>query len=149
MKNTLIALATAGIIASGSAAAGTTTVQVNGSAAIVPVQYTQYTDRPAYSDPYAYRSDERSANINEREARIKARIERGLNDGRITTREARLLYRQLASIEAKERAFKSDGRLSYREDAELNRDLDRMAENVRVQLRDEERRYSYGYSYGR
>ena len=149
MKNTLIALATAGIIASGSAAAGTTTVQANGSAAIVPVQYTQYADRPAYSDPYAYRSDERSANINEREARIKARIERGLNDGRITNREARLLYRQLASIEAKERAFKSDGRLSYREDAELNRDLDRMAENVRVQLRDEERRYSYGYSYGR
>ena len=36
MKNTLIALATAGIIASGSVAADTTTVQVNGSAAIVP-----------------------------------------------------------------------------------------------------------------
>ena len=149
MRNTLIALATAGVIASGGAAAGTTTVQVNGSPAIVPVQYTQYTDRYAYSDPYAYRSEERSANINEREARIKARIERGLNDGRITPREARRLYRQLASIEAKERAFKADGRLSYREDAELNRDLDRMAENVRVQLRDEERRYSYGYSYGR
>ena len=147
MKNTLIALATAGVIASGSAAAGTTTVQVNGSAAIVPVQYTQYTDRPAYSDPNAdpnaYRSDDRLATINEREAQIKARIERGLNNGRITNREARILYRQLASIEAKERAFKSDGRLSYREDAELKRDLDRMAENVRAQVRDEERRYSY------
>ena len=140
MKNTLIALATAGIIASGSAAAVTTTVQVNGSAAIVPVQYTQYTDRPAYSDPNAYRSDDRLATINEREAQIRARIERGLNNGRITNREARLLYRQLASIEAKERAFKSDGRLSYREDAELKRGLDQLAANVRVQLRDDDRR---------
>ena len=66
-----------------------------------------------------------------------------MNDGRITNREARILYRQLAAIEPKERTFKSDGRLSYREDAELNRRLDRLADNVRIQLRDDERRYSY------
>ena len=136
MRNTLIALATAGVLATGSAIAGTT-VQVSrdfGSAWIVPVQY---------SDRYAYRSDDRSATIYEREANIRARIARGLNDGRITNREARALYRQLASIEAKERAFRADGRLSYREDAQLKRELDRMAENVRVQLRDDDRRYSY------
>jgi hypothetical protein len=133
MRSTLIALATAGVLASGGAVAGTT-VPYSGSAAFVPVQYSA--DRSS-------NWDDRSANVNEREARIRARIERGVNDGRITNREARILYRQLASIEAKERAFKSDGRLSYREDAELKRDLDRMAENVRVQVRDEERRYSY------
>jgi hypothetical protein len=83
-------------------------------------------------------------NINEREARIRAQIQRGVNDGRITNREARGLYRELASIEARERAFKADGRLNYREDAELNRDLDRLANNVRAQVRDDERRYSYG-----
>ena len=36
-----------------------------------------------------------------------------------------------------------DGRLSYREDADLKRHLDRLADNVRVQLRDEDRRDSY------
>ncbi|MET0918921.1 MAG: hypothetical protein ABWY07_10935 [Burkholderiales bacterium] len=136
MRSTLIALATAGLLASGGAAAGTAPIQVTrnvGSAAVVPVQYSQHSDR----------WDDRSANVNEREARIKARIERGLHDGRITNLEARRLYRELASIEAKERAFRADGRLSYREDAELKSNLDRLAENVRVQLRDDERRYSY------
>jgi hypothetical protein len=66
-----------------------------------------------------------------------------LHDGRITNSEARRLYRELAAVEAKERAFRADGRLTYREDAELNRNLDRLAENVRAQLRDDERTYSY------
>jgi hypothetical protein len=87
------------------------------------------------------RWDDRSATINEREARINARIQRGLRDGRITNREARRLYNELADIEEKERAFGSDGRLSGRESAELNRDLDRLAEDVREQMRDEQRRY--------
>ncbi len=136
MRSTLIALATAGLLATGGATAGTATIQVTrnvGSAAVVPVQHSQHSDR----------WDDRSANVNEREARIKARIERGLHDGRITNPEARRLHRELASIEAKERAFRADGRLSYREDAELKSNLDRLAENVRVQLRDDERRYSY------
>ena len=140
MRTTLIALATAGVIASGGALAGTTTVQVQHTA-FVPVQYSTQYSTP-YVAPAPDRFDVRAATVNEREARIRARIERGLSDGRITHREARRLYRQLASIEAKERSFKSDGRINRREDAELRRDLDRLAENVRVQLRDQER-YSY------
>src|SRR5437762_1461455 len=142
MRSSLIALAIAGVFASAGAAAGTTTVQVDqgfGSAAVVPVQYAnQYGDRwdtHRYGDRWEDRSAERSANINERESHIRAWIQRGLNDGRITNREARRLYRELAYIEAKERAFKADGRLNYREDAELNRNLDRLAENVRMHLR--------------
>jgi hypothetical protein len=89
------------------------------------------------------RWDDRAQNINEREARIRARIERGHNDGRLTDREAWRLYRQLDAIEAKERAFMADGHLNYREDAELKRNLDVLADNVRQQMRDENRRYSY------
>lgn len=59
------------------------------------------------------------------------------------------LYRQLASIEAKERSYKADGRLNYREEAQLKRDLDSLAQNVQVQLRDEDRSYSYNNPYGR
>jgi hypothetical protein len=132
MKSTLIALATAGLLASGGASAGTTNAQVNHST-IIPVQY---------SSQHSDRWDDRSGNVNEREARIRARIERGLHDGRITTPEARRLYRQLAAIEARERAFMADGRLSYREDAELKRGLDQLAANVSAQLRDDDHRRS-------
>ena len=88
-----------------------------------------------------YRSDERSANINEREARIRDRIQRGMHDGSLTDREARRLYRELGDIERKERALRADGRLDGREAADLNRDLDRLADNLRDQRHDEERRY--------
>ena len=134
MKRILFALATAGVLASGTAIAGAATVHSVGDYAtgmLVPVQY--------HGD-YA-RWDDHSASINEREARIKARIQHGLNDGSITRWEARRLYRDLGSIEAKERAFRSDGRLSGREAAELNRDLDRLALNVREQRHDQDRRY--------
>jgi hypothetical protein len=131
MRYTLISVATAAVLASGAAFAGTTNVQNHemriGNAAIIPVQYDRW--------------DDRGANINERESRINARIQRGIESGRITEGEARRLYRELRDIEAKERAFRSDGRIGGREEAELNHDLDRLSENVREQMRDEQRRY--------
>ena len=139
MRKTLIALAAAGVLASGAVTAGNTNSHAFGSAAFVPVQYTErHDDRWDNSRWY-----DRTENINEREARIRARIQRGQNDGRLTDREARFLYRQLATIEAKERTFLADGRLSYREEAELKRNLDTLAQNTRFQIRDDDRRYSY------
>jgi hypothetical protein len=126
---TLIALATAGVLASTAVAAGSADSRIDRDsrpAVMIPVQY------------YAYR-DDRSASIDERESRITERIQRGMNDGRITNREARRLQRELDAIEAKERAFKDDGRLSRRETDELNRDLNRLAYHVRQQIRDEQR----------
>ena len=134
MRTILTAIAAAGVLASSTAFAGTTTVQSHeplfDSVTIVRVQY----DR---SD----RWDDRGANINAREGQINARIQRGIQDGRITDREARRLYGELRDVEAKERAFRSDGRISGREEAELHRDLDRLAANVRDQMRDDQRRY--------
>jgi hypothetical protein len=140
MKRALILVAVAGALASGAAAAGTT-VQFDRDARFVQAQYAQnYDERIA-------RWDDRSQNVNERERRINARIERGIQDGRLTGWEARRLRRDLANIESKERAFMADGHLNWRENQELNRDLDRLADNVRAQLRDEDRRY--GYNEGR
>ena len=141
MRRTLIAVATAGILASGGAIAGTT----------VPRDFVFETFTPVqYSNQHDHRWDDRSVNINEREARIRARIQRGLNDGRLTHWEARRLYRELASVEAKERAYMADGRLNFREQARLNRDLDGLTENLRAQLRDDDRRYSFNNGpYGR
>jgi hypothetical protein len=113
---------------------------------VLPVQYTSNNNDYSSNNNNRWhddRWDDRAQNINEREARIRARIERGQNDGRLTDREARNLYRQLNTIEAKERTFMADGRLNYREDAELKRNLDALADNVRAQMRDDARRYSY------
>ena len=134
MKSMLLAVAVVGVLAANGASAGTTSAVPDLTNGFVPVQY---------SYGYPSRSDERAMSINEREAHIRARIDRGLHDGRITDREARGLYRQLAYIESRERAFKADGRLDWREDNALKRDLDRLADNVRIQLRDDDRRYSY------
>jgi hypothetical protein len=130
MNRTLIAIMTAGLLASGAAVAGSVrSVSDDHSGMVVAVQN-------GYD-----RSDERSASINEREARIKSRIQRGMSDGSLADREARRLYRELGNIESRERAFRSDGRLDGREAAELNRDLDRLAYNLRDQRHDEQRRY--------
>ena len=140
MNRTLIAIVTAGLLASGAAVAGSVhSVGDNHSGNFIAVQYGYGYDR---SDQYRNdRSDERSASINEREARIKNRIQRGIQDGSLTDWEARRLYRELGYVENKERAFRSDGRIDGREAAELNRDLDRLADNVRDQRHDEQRRY--------
>ena len=133
MKGILIALAAAGALASTTVVANTI---VASEPSIVRVQY--YGERQYNQHE---RWDGRSLRIDEREARIAERIERGWNDGRLTRWEARRLQRELRGVEAKERAFKSDGRLDRYEVAQLNDDLDRLALNLRSQLRDEQRRY--------
>jgi hypothetical protein len=127
VNKTLIAIATAGLLAT-----------ANGSLAAPPAHVADHDARPiAVQD----RWDDRAGSINEREARIRARIEWGQREGRVTNREARRLHRELAGIEAKERAFAANRRINRREHAELNRDLDRLAQHVRQQIRDDQRRY--------
>jgi hypothetical protein len=123
MKSTLIALATAGLLASGVAGA----------------QSYQY-DQPRHQNWQA-RADDRIATVNDREARIDARIQRNHANGRLTDREARWLSRELRNIQAKERTYMADGRMSSSEFSTLTADLDRLANNVRRQSRDEDRAY--------
>ncbi|TMH27165.1 MAG: hypothetical protein E6H66_24025 [Betaproteobacteria bacterium] len=139
MKRTLLALAAVSVVSSGAAFAGMSAVQRGtiDSATVVPVQYyergpVQYYERGPVQ--YYERGEARSASIDEREARIHEWIQRGLNEGRIRPWEARRLQQELADIQARERALTADGRLSGREFAELNRDLDRLADNVRERM---------------
>jgi hypothetical protein len=117
MKSVLIALAAAGMLVSTAGVAQTT-----------------HRDNPHWTQNDRW--DDRAASINDREARINAHIQRGMDSGRINDREARRLVRELRDIEAKERAYKDDGRLSRRETESLNRDLDHLTDNVRRQIRD-------------
>ena len=129
MNRRLLALSVAALFASNAAFAGTTVVSSKvpvGAPGFITVQ--QYNDR-----------DDRSSNIDEREARIRARIDRGISEGRITRHEANRLYRALRDVEAKEHAYRSDGRIDRRENRVLTADLDRLANHVRHELRDEQR----------
>ena len=72
-------------------------------------------------------------------SRAFANTSTGINDGRITRREANRLYRELRDVEAKERAFRSDGHIDRRENRVLTAELDRLADRVRHELRDEQR----------
>jgi hypothetical protein len=135
MKKSLIAIAAAGVLASGVAAAERYVVNFdNGNVRAYAVQHDPRYDNNRWNDGRNFSIDQREANIHER-------IRRGLNDGRLTRREARPLLRELENIEAKERAFESDGRLGGRERDALHNDLDNLAARVRQQLRDEDRRY--------
>ena len=127
MKRQLFALTAATLLASGVAIAGGMNAVPGVSPGFIAVQQSD-------------RSEERSANINERESQIRNRIERGISDGRITRQEAHRLYDELSQIEAKERAARANGRIGGRENREINDDLDRLAEDVRHQLRDDQRR---------
>ena len=129
MNRTFFAFSVAALFASNAAFAGTAFVSSNVRVASPGFVAVQQYDR----------WDDRSANINERESRIRARIDRGINDGRITRGEANRLYRELRDVEAKERAFRSDGYIDRRENRVLTAELDRLADHVRHELRDEQR----------
>jgi len=136
MKKSLLALATAGMIASGVAAADRFTLYVDDRGERPVVRVQQYDN-----DWRGWYDDGRRLDVDERQARINERIESGFANGALTRREARQLERQLAVTEEKERAFEADGRVNGRERAELHRDLDTLSQRLRFERRDADRRY--------
>lgn len=136
MKQSLIALATAGILASGVASADSLVLRFGADhgRSFYTIQDQQGHDFRRWHD------EGRQMSVDERQARINARIEHGFQTGALTRRETRQLGRELATVEQKERAFESDGRLNRRERAELHRDLDNVAARLRFERRDNDRR---------
>jgi hypothetical protein len=139
MKKSLIAIAAAGLVASGAAAAESYVLNFdNGNVRAYAVQHDWRYDNDRWNDR---RDDGRRFSIDERQGNIRDRIQRGIDNGRLTPPEARRMLRELNDVQAKERAFESDGRLGRRERDELNADLDRLNDQLRRQLRDDDRRW--------
>lgn len=86
--------------------------------------------------------DRDSYNINQRQARLDRRIDRGLRDGSLTRREARDLREDFNRIAWLEARYRSNG-LSPWERADLDRRFDRLEDRTRQARRDRE--YGYGY----
>ena len=77
-----------------------------------------------------------SRGINGREYREQQRINQGIRSGELTRREARRLEAGLAKIKIDERFARSDGNLSPRERARLNRELNHESRGIYRQKHD-------------
>ena len=68
------------------------------------------------------------------------RIDRGVERGSLTRREARRLQRELGDILDKIDRMKDDGRLDRRERERIHRDLNRLSREITEEKRDSQRR---------
>ena len=101
-------------------------------------EYSRSGYAPEYRHAYGPGWDHYS--IDQRQRVLEDRIERGVAWGELNRFEARDLTRDLARIEQIERRFERDGRLDRGEWAELDRLMDRLARDLRQELRDDDYR---------
>jgi len=84
------------------------------------------------ASPAAPADSAHRSGINAREARQRARIRNGVQDGSLTTAEARRLRTEEAGIRAEERAFRRSGDgLNRVERRDLQRDLNQTSRQIR------------------
>ena len=111
---------------------------------------------PASRDARAERHDaERlrassDAGIDAREARQREAIRRGVESGQLTPREAERLRQEQARIERHEQIARADGRFTAREQARIQRELDRSQQHIRHEMHDRQRvgQHDRGHHYG-
>ena len=96
----------------------------------------------AAAQPYGYPGRERGEwmSINHRQAMLDRRIERGVQTGQLTRREAWNLRAQFNQIARLETRYRRNG-LSEWERADLDRRFDRLAMQIRWDSRDGDRDY--------
>jgi hypothetical protein len=95
---------------------------------------------PAYGYGHTYGDPIRA--IDARQQMLLDRIERGVETGQLTRREAWMLRTQYNDISRLEARYRWNG-LSGWEVADLNRRLDALSQNVRMARRDDDRVYGY------
>ncbi len=86
--------------------------------------------------------------IDARQAMLDRRIDMGIRNGTLTRREANQLRREFRDIARLESRYRSGGLQGW-ERADLDRRFDTLSARIRVESRDNDRRYGYGYGDGR
>ena len=112
------------------------TVMTAGAASAQPYGYARgYDNGRAYGHQWM--------SISERQARLDARIERGLQSGDLTRREAWRLRREFNNIARLEARYRYSGGLNSWERADLDRRFDALSAQIRFERSDGDR---YGYN---
>lgn len=76
-------------------------------------------------------------NVDKRQAELRARIEEGINTGRLTLEEAKELKKQFDKIAELEQKYSAGG-LSFGEHANLALELERLSSTIEHQMRDQQ-----------
>jgi Ni/Co efflux regulator RcnB len=95
----------------------------------------------ASAQPYRGHNDWMS--VNQRQAQLQHRIDRGVAHGDLTRREAYRLQHQMRNLARLEARYRMNG-LSSWERADLDRRFDRLSAQIRFERHD---RQEYGYGY--
>jgi hypothetical protein len=88
---------------------------------------------------YQAEMKQRHAQLDQRQDAQMQRILKGMDNGKLTSREAADLLREHLAIANMERSFLADGRLGPNELAHLEKRLDIAAKNIKWEIRDRER----------
>lgn len=91
--------------------------------------------------PYAGNPAVRDPGVNRIQHDQQARIAQGVRSGELTRDEAQALRGTERSIRAEERAYKSDGKLTVDERADLRQDLGAASRSIYLEKHDAERRF--------
>ena len=113
-------------------------------AGVATAQPYGYAYGQRYERPYdrTYERDGQWMSINERQARLDRRIDRGLRTGELTRNEAWRLRNEFRRIAYLESRYRMNG-LSAWERADLDRRFDALSAQIRFERRDGDR---YGYN---
>jgi hypothetical protein len=84
--------------------------------------------------------------IDQRQAQLDRRIDRGVQRGDLTRAEANRLHREFRQLSRLEARYRVNGLTGW-ERADLDRRFDRLAAQIRFERND--RDYGYGYGYRR
>ena len=101
---------------------------------------------PAFAD-HGRHDDSMRDGIDARQSRIEQRMEQGRRSGELTRSEYVRLRNEMRHIRRDEQYFRGDGHLSQRERQNLHARLDAVAQAVRYEVRDGERRAPHYNDY--
>jgi len=91
--------------------------------------------------PAAALAATRDPGVNHRQGHQQARIHQGVKSGELTRTEVRQLATQHRDIRREERAYKSDGKLTRDERADLRQDLGAASRSIYSEKHEAERRF--------
>jgi len=96
--------------------------------------------------------NERGGDVRDRLERQHSRIEHGIDSGKLTRKEAKVLKRQQRETRHLYRDFRDDGRLTKHERRKLDRQLDRNSDRIwdlkhNARSRHFKSDYRYGYEW--
>lgn len=82
----------------------------------------------------------RDPGVNARQHRQHERIHQGVRSGELTKDEAKGLRQEERGVRQEERAYKSDGKLTAQERADLHRDQNKVSHDIYQEKHDDEKR---------